>query len=389
MIQPDNEYALWAMLLFFALFGMAGERLGWFRKISGALMTILIASIFATLNIIPSATDPSISVPTYDFIFEHFIPLSIPLLLFKLNLRRIVKESGRLLIIYLISAAATVLGALLAFMFIELGPETYKIVSAFIGTYIGGSVNFMAVSGTFDFLESPLFPSVIAVDNIFTNIYIMLLFALPAYSFISKRFVAYEEEGEEDENKGYVDENPTIPTGLLESMTTCFLITVVICLLGTSLADFIAELVGTEVNLDMLVITAIIVILANSFPNWFQRYNVVAFDLGMFLMYVFLAVIGASADITTLFTSVPGILLMAAIILMTQLIISMLAGRALKFSLKEILLACAANAGGPSVATPMAVTFQMRKAVTPAILIAILGYMIGTFIGVGVGLMIQ
>lgn len=389
MIQPENTYALWAILLFSALFGMVGERLGWFKRISGALMTILVASLFTTFGIIPSASDTEISVPTYDFIFTYFIPLSVPLLLFKLNIRKVIQESGRLLIIYLISAAATVLGALIAFAFIELGPETYKVVSVFIGTYIGGSVNFMSIADTFDFLKSPLFPSVIAVDNIFTNIYIMLLFTMPAFPIIGNYFIKQETSGEKVAMEQFVDENPNIYGGLLESLTTCLMITVLICLVGTQLSDFLAGLLNTDINLDMLVITLIIVILSNSFPSFFQRYDVVSFDLGMFLMYVFLAVIGAAADIKTLFTSVPSILIMATIILMTQLLVSMFFGRLLKFSLKEILLACAANAGGPSVATPMAVTFQMRKAVTPVILIAILGYMIGTFIGVGIGVMIR
>ncbi len=388
MISPDNSFGLWAIILICALFGMYGERKGWFKKVSGALMTIIFAAVLTSIGLIPNASDSSIEVPTYDFVFTYFIPFSIPLLLFRLDLRKIIRESGRLLIIYLISAAGVVAGAILAFFIIDLGPETYKVVSVFIGTYIGGSVNFMAVAATFDFLRSSLFPSVIAVDNVYTYLYIMLLFYIPFFGFLKKYYPELEPE-EEDEIDPSKEELPKIPGGLLEAITVCLLISGLICWSGTALSGWLMELIQTDINLDMLVITALIVIVANIFPKWLQQYDVIAFDLGMFLLYLFLAVIGASCDLRLLFTSIPGILLMASIILTVQLAVSMLVGKWLKFSLKEIMIACCANAAGPSVTAPMAITFKMRKAVTPAILISILGYLIGTFIGVGVGVLLQ
>ena len=388
MISPDNSFGLWAILLIAALFGMIGERMGWFKKVSGALMTIIFAAVLTSIGLIPNASDGTIEVPTYDFVFTYFIPFSIPLLLFRLELRKIIRESGRLLIIYLISTAGVVAGALLAFFLIDLGPETYKVASVFVGTYIGGSVNFMAVAATFDFLRSSLFPSVIAVDNVFTYLYIMLLFYIPFFQFLKKYYP--EWEGEEDDDIDYVKEEiPKTPGGLLESITVCLLISGLICWSGTAISGWLMALINTEINLDMLVITTLIVIVANIFPKWLQQYDLIAFDLGMFLLYIFLAVIGASCDLRLLFTSIPGILLMASIILSVQLTVSLLVGRWLKFSLKEIMIACCANAAGPSVTAPMAVTFKMRKAVTPAILISILGYLIGTFIGVGFGVLLQ
>jgi len=388
MIQADNTLALWAILLIAALFGMYGERKGWFKKVSGALMTIILAAVFTSIGLIPNASDSDVEVPVYNFVFTYFIPFSIPLLLFRLELRKIIRESGRLLIIYLISAGGVVAGALTAYFLINLGPETYKIASVFIGTYIGGSVNFMAVAATFDFLTSPLFPSVIAVDNVFTYLYIMLLFYIPFFNFLKKYYPAFEEE-EDDEPDYQAEEIPNIPGGLLEAITVCLLISALIVWSGTAMSGWLADLINTSINLDMLVITALIVILANAIPKWLQQYDLIAFDLGMFLLYIFLAVIGASCDLRILFTSVPGILIMAVIILTVQLTVSLLAGYLLKFSLKEIMIACCANAAGPSVTAPMAVSFKMRKAVTPAILISILGYLIGTFIGVGIGVILQ
>jgi uncharacterized membrane protein len=216
----------------------------------------------------------------------------------------------------------------------------------------------------------------------------MLLFYIPFFHFLRKYYPELEED-EEDEVDYIKEEAPKAPGGLLEAITVCLLISGLICWSGTAISAWLMSVINTEINLDMLVITTLIVIVANLFPKWLQQYDLIAFDLGMFLLYIFLAVIGASCDLRLLFTSIPGILLMAITILSVQLTVSLLVGRWLKFSLKEIMLACCANAAGPSVTAPMAITFKMRKAVTPAILISILGYLIGTFVGVGIGVLLQ
>ena len=72
-----------------------------------------------------------------------------------------------------------------------------------------------------------------------------------------------------------------------------------------------------------------------------------------------------------------------------HLIVILFVGKVLKFSLEDIAIASGANIGGVSIAAPMAATFEMKKAVTPAILIGILGYVVGTFLGIGAGLILQ
>lgn len=65
----------------------------------------------------------------------------------------------------------------------------------------------------------------------------------------------------------------------------------------------------------------------------------VILDLGIFLMYMFLAVIGASSNILELFTAIPGILAFAAITLLVHLIISLAGAKLFKISLKEVMIA--------------------------------------------------
>jgi len=383
MLSPDNSVLIFTILLAASLFGIYGERRKWFKNISGVLVTIIVMALLATFDVVPRASDPTVNVPVYDFVFMYFVPLAIPLLLFKVQLVRIVQESGRLLVMFLIGSVGVVIGALIAWKLVDIGPETYKLAGVLIGTYTGGSVNFMAVASTLDFLESPNFPSTIAVDNVFTNFYLMGLFALPSVGWIARRFAKWEEPEEffaHDVGKETVHG--------LENIAWCLFIAFGLFTMAGFLSPLVAEMIGTEVDLTVLIITILTIVLANVFPVKMDAISDVAFDLGMFLIYIFLAVIGAASDLGTMLSASSGVILFAAVILIVHFIISLTVGKLLGYTFEEILVTSCANTAGPAVAAPMAASFGMRSAVTPAILVAIMGYVIGTFLGVSVGLVL-
>ncbi len=388
MIATDNAFALFTILVAASAFGIIGERKKWFLGLSGVIITITITAVLVSFGLIPSASDTELTVPIYDFVFTYLIPISIPLLLFNVQIKRIIKDSGRLLGIFLIGALGIAIGAIVAAQLIDLGEEGYKIAGAFVGTYTGGSVNFMAVSTTFDFVESPLFPATIAVDVGFTNVYLLVLFILPSLQFVSKFFLRDQIE-EMEEIELPVAQAATSEATLMEQIAMCLTISGILCTLGMFMGPILADWIGTDINLDVLIITILITLLANIAPQLLLPLADVAFEIGMFLMYVFLAVIGAASDIHAIINAAPGILFFAIIMLAIHLIISLIGGKLLGNSIREIMIASSANVGGVSIAAPMAATFGLKKLVTPAILIGILGYVVGTFLGIGTGLFLK
>jgi len=332
-IAPDNHFAIFTLLLSASALGMYGERKGWFRNISGVLVTIFVAAILVTINFLPSATNSEITVPAYDFVFDYIVPFSIPLLLFNANLVKIVKESGRLVLIFLIGSLGVVLGAIIAFYVLNIGEEAYKLAGVFIGTYTGGSVNFIAVAGSLDFLESPLFASTIVVDNVFTNFFIMFLLLLPALKFLQKFYPNYEEEKEEISQK-VIEKTTYTHASKMEKMAMALTIAGLTCALGFWLSPFIADALNTKINLELLLITLFIVALANLFPNQLEKLASAAFDLGMLLMFIFLATIGASCNLTEMISVAPGVLFFCIITLLVHFIVIMIGGKLLKISVR-------------------------------------------------------
>jgi uncharacterized membrane protein len=167
------------------------------------------------------------------------------------------------------------------------------------------------------------------------------------------------------------------------------LIALLVVILSRWLSDLLTSNLAIGIDLEILLITLVITLMANLFPRLLSRFEEVAFQMGMAMMFIFLATIGAACDLSVMLQTSFFIIGFAIVTLTVHLIIILIAGKQLKFSLEEVLIASMANAGGPSVAAPMAANFGMKKAVTPAILVGILGYAIGTFLGVGTGIILQ
>ncbi len=144
LIHPDQTFALWAILLSAATIGVWGEKTSWGSKVSGAVITMLVGFFLSNLRIIP------LDAPTYSIVWSFLVPFSIPLLLFNANLARIVRESGSMMVAYLIGSMGTLLGTILAYNLLPLGEQAGKLAGVFCATYIGGSVNFFATAKTLE-----------------------------------------------------------------------------------------------------------------------------------------------------------------------------------------------------------------------------------------------
>lgn len=371
---------------------MVGERRRWFGKISGIIVTISFTILLVSLGIIPSASNPDIRVPVYDLAFTYIIPLAIPLLLFNVNLRKMIGESGRLLKAFLLGTVGISLGVIISAWVFPMGEETYKLAAVFSATYIGGGVNFVAVADALDFLRSPLFPAAIAIDNVFTNFFIMFLFFLPGWKLMHRFIPKSHQEEEEALEKPPITEK-TLSSGydmlLMERICVCLLITSAIAAFSIWLAPFLEAWLNTDVKLDILLITILIVMVSNVFSKTMARLEPVAFQLGFFLVFVFLAVVGAASDVNEIIAASPFVLGFVILSLLVHLSVMLLGARLLNISLEELSIASAANIGGSATSAPMATTFGLKKAITPAVLIGTLGNVIGTFIGIGIGLLLR
>jgi uncharacterized membrane protein len=368
LIAPDQHWIVWAVLLGTAALALRAEgtRLG--ARISGAVMAIGLTFMLSNLSVIP------LSAPAYDTVWSFFVPLAIPLLLFKADLRRILRESGPTLIAFFAGAVGTVIGTVIAFKTIDLGPDGAKLAGIFCATYVGGSVNYVAASEALGMRSGDLLTAGIAADNLVMTLYFLLLFALPSIKGLRNRFITRPLE------QRLATQGPSLMADFpLADLATSLAIAGTLCALGYGLAELMDWSSGA-----ILIVTALAVTLAGLFPKWLGALRG-AQEAGVLLMMVFFAVLGATANIGAVLREGPILFVFAGLILLVHLIVILAAGKLFRLDLLEVVIASNANMGGPTTAAAMATARDWHWLVTPAVLCGTLGYAIATFVGTAVG----
>ena len=383
-ISPDNNLVLLFIVFGAAAFGIYSEHKKWFGKVSGILVTMISMSLLSMTGIIPVASDPDIKVDVYSMVFSYFIPVAIPLMLFSSNLIKIITESGRLLIAYIIGAIGIVLGCFLAFNLIDLGEGSGNTAGVIAATLIGGSVNFVATAEILNFSTNPLFTATVAIDNFAANIYVLLLFFVPTIGFLSRFFKKQRIEAVAENSTEIIQETKSPVT--LERIAVSATIAVLVAGAGTVLSPLIEQVIHTKLNLSILLITILAVVVANLFPKSLKKLEETAFTLGLWMMYIFLAVIGAASNLQDMLHVGLPVLGFYLIIMFFHFFFLLFLAKLFKLDVYEVIVSSAANIMGPSVAAPMAASLGQKKMVTPAIFFGILGYVVGTFIGVSIAM---
>jgi uncharacterized membrane protein len=373
LITSEQHWILWAILFSVGAFGLWAEKTKWGSKLSAVVISILGTFILSNLSIIPT------SAPSYDIVWSYLVPLAIPLLLFKANLKKIIEEAGPTLLAFVFGGVGTIIGTILAFNIVPLGEHAWQLAAIFSSTYIGGSMNYVAAAEAVQLHAGDLLTAGIAADNLVMAVYFLILFALPSLKILQKfypnRRLNQNNNEEELEDKTHQESNKLSLMDLAKSLSIGF----IICAVGFALAD-LTGIKGTGI----LIITALVVIAATAFPKQMSEIKG-ADQIGTLLMQVFFAAIGASANIMIVLKYGPVLFAFAALILTVHLLFLLLAGYIFKLDLAELVIASNANMGGPTTAAAMAVARKWKTLVIPAILCGTLGYAIATFIGVALG----
>lgn len=385
VIAADNHLVLFFFVTGAAAFGIYSEHKKWFGKLSGILVTMISMSILSMLGLIPVASNPNVKVEVYDLVFTYFIPISIPLLLFSSNISKIIKESGKLLVAYILGAIGIVLGSLIAYSLFDLGEYSGYTAGVIVATLIGGSVNFITTAEILNFSSNPLFTATIAVDNFVANLYTLFMFLVPSLAFLMRFFVKPKKENSILATDKKEKEKYPIT---MERIAVSIFIAALIAGSGSLIAPYLQNLINTPLNLSILVITVLSIGVANIFPKSLKALEDTAFSIGLWMMYVFLAVIGAATNMQDIFGIGLNLLWFYLTIMLFHFVFMLSLAKLFKLDVYEVVISSAANIMGPSVAAPMAASMGQKNLVTPGILVGILGYVIGTFIGISIAMLL-
>ena len=398
LISAENTWALWAILVGITAISIYLEQTyKWAAKVTGAIIGLLLAMFLANIKVIPT------EAVTYDNVWNYVVPLGIPMLLYNANIKKIWRESGRILAMFLLSSIGTLLGVFVAFALLKNHiPDLYKMAAMMTGSYIGGGVNFAAMAQSFG-TDGDWVSALVVADNMLMALYFFVLLAIPSISFFRKKY----NHPHIDEVEGRVDtgEGETLAAKYwgrkdisLRDIAFAVAISFVIVWISTEISNYLGSVIPTGnfiLNLlngflgnQYLMITTLTMLLATFAPNFMSNIHG-AQEIGTFLIYIFLVVIGVPASLKLIITRAPLLLLFTAIIVIINMIVSLVLGKLFKFNLEDILLASNANIGGPTTAAAMAIAKGWNKLVGPIILAGISGYVIGNYLGIFMGNLLQ
>lgn len=346
-----------------------------FRHIGTSLLVIIVTAVIANLGIIPTS---GAEAPIYSGIFAYIAPVAIFLLLLKVNLRDILKAGPKMIAMFFVGAAGTMAGVLLGMWIIggqaAVGEMYRALGGMFTGTYIGGSVNFNAVALHYGVAEEgTLFAGAVAVDNIVGTTWMLACLAFPKVMAMLQPATA---------NATATGTPNEIITGIEDDTETIHPIDLGLLLGAGALVTWLSELLGTWLGIPpILILTTFALIAAQlDFVNKLTGTRL----LGMYGLYLFLAVIGAFCDFAALqnIGSIGvSLLILASTILLVHGVLIFGLSVLLKFDHNISAVASQACFGGPTSALAVARSLGRADLQVPGILVGALGYGVGTYLG--------
>ena len=372
LIPAEQHFAVFTAVLALSAMAFASERTVIGQKITGTVVVILLAIAAANTGLIPH------SAPAYSFIFSYIVPMLIPLFLFQADVRRLAKEASRTTAAFLVATLGTVAGVIVAALLLDLSQlgaasqlaaerREAGIVGLFASTYIGGSVNYAALGEITGLSkDASFFSAATAADNLFSAVFLSVIALIPGAQWLTRRFIPHTAG-----NDVALEKPDLTPASIVYSLAAAGSIVAV-----TDLLCWWLDIPSWR----YAIMTLITVGIATALPQvriWFAG----AFEIGVALSFTFFAAIAAGADIRAMISVAPLLIVLVLILLSVHLIVLLAVGRRLGLTIPELLTASNAAILGATTAPAMAAAKGWHDQVTPGVLVGVIGYALGTFIG--------
>ena len=347
---------------------------------------LFIYCIPAMLSNIPIGDNSYIlprSSGVYDILKDIGLPFFLITLLLKVDVVSTVKIMGKGVFVMLMGSAGVVVGAFFSYLLVRnfLEPDTWKAFGTLAGSWIGGTGNMAAVSGGLEVSEdSYQFGMAVLGDNLVYIVWLPILLSSKNFAEKFHRFIKIDHKNIEIlESVEAVPEEQKEPAAMRH-----FLYLFVIGFICVWLADAVSgkmpdalliEPVLTASTWKILLITTMGLAL-----SWTPARKIPAsHELGMAIVYIFVANMGAKADLSKLDASAGWFILACYIWITIHGAFCLLGAYLFKVDIHSTAIASAANIGGAASA-PIVAAHHNKKLVPVSILMALVGYAVGNYL---------
>lgn len=373
-----------------------------YTYVPSLLLCYFIPSVLNSLGIISGENSNLYFVSS-----RYLLPTSLVLLTLSIDLKRISSLGPKALIMFLAGTVGIMIGgpiAVLIFSFVAPdvvggsgGDAVWRGLTTVAGSWIGGGANMTAMKEVFEVSDN-LFSAMITVDVIVANIWMaFLLYGAGISARIDRWFKADASAIDEvrkniEEYRASIAKIPSL-TDVTMVMAVGFGVTAIAHFGSDLIAPWIAEnapaLNKYSLNSGFFWIVVIATTggLLLSFTKVRELEGVGASRYGSLLLYVLVATIGMKMDILAIFES-PQLFLIGIVWMIVHVIVLLTVGKIIKAPFFFVAIGSQANVGGAASAPIVASAFH--PALAPVgVLLAVLGYALGTYGAWICGMMMQ
>ncbi|MFO7669355.1 MAG: DUF819 family protein [Bacteroidales bacterium] len=390
LVAPDDHWVIWTFLVGMAFLSLFLEqKYRFFRRITGAATALCAGMLASNTGLLPFEST------SYDMVWDYIVPLVIPLLLIKTDLRAIFRETGRFAGAFHLSALGTVVGSFVAVALLRSVIDNLELIGpAMTASYIGGSINFVSVVAMFN-PPRDLINATLVADSGVMILYFLFLITLPGL-YLARRLFPITDQSIEIAGTNLTRESGDYwkpkPIGLVD-IGKSLAIAFIIALISVKTSKFfngpeMPAVVKMLLGQQYLVLTTLSVLFPIIFPEVAKKI-VGNEELGTFFIFIFFVMIGLPASFSKVIHEAPVMILFCAIILLFNFIFTFGLGKLFKFELEELVLAAVVTSGGPMTGVAAAISKKWQNLIFPSLMLGIWGYVIGNYIGYLVGIVLK
>jgi uncharacterized membrane protein len=341
--------------------------------VGSTLLAIMLGAVLSNAGVVPPAS------PVYAAVSGPATSLAIAWLLLAVRLGDLRQAGGPMLTAFALAVAGTGLGvavgtALLGGAF---GDQGWRLGGTLMGTYTGGSLNFVGVGRAVE-LEERLFAGATAADNLTTALWLAATLVLPLWL---ARFYPPVPAHAAQATGATATPHPFFDPALLSAARLALLLAVAAALVAAS------ELLAARwAGMPAIVwLTTLALLVGHLAPGL----GAGSLQLGNAALHLFFVVIGIHSRLADIVAVGFTVFLFTLVVVALHGLVVFGGGWLLRLDLGSLAVASQAAIGGPSSAVAVAVGRGWPGLLLPGILVGLLGYAAGTYLGLGMAALLR
>ncbi len=392
IIKEDQTVLLWAaVLLVVAIAIVLEQRYKWAAAIGSVVICIFVGLFLSNIGVLPYSN------AVFSGIGNVVLLCSIPLMLFKADIVRILKNSGKLFILFHIAAIGTIVGVIVASFVFGAFANTDYLLTIISAAAVGGTVNCVAIGSIFD-IPNGMLESYLVVGNFSAAAMILILRLLHNSKWVRKNLPHPHTDkfeaalnAADSSTKGQTNAAAFWGGKEIGIKDIAIALAVTFSIVGVSslIANWVVSLNPPTIIAQLfgsvyLIMTIVTVVLATVFSKFMGNIRG-ALELGNIGMLAWFVTIGASANLLDIIKNGALSLALLAIVIPMNILFAVIGAKLIKTTWEDAVNATCATVGGPPTAAAASVTFGWSEMVVPGILVGLWGYIIGTYFGIFAG----